>query len=53
MDGLAKTHFLNARARRSNKSVGDATGLTGIGVHLVEIAPGDLSTEHHVHHFED
>ena len=53
MDALAKTHFLNPRARRSNKSLGDATGLTGIGVHLIEIAPGDLSTEHHVHHFED
>ncbi|WP_299646899.1 cupin domain-containing protein [uncultured Jannaschia sp.] len=53
MAGLAKTHFLNGRARRVNKSLGDATGLKGIGVHLVEIAPGDLSTEHHVHHFED
>ena len=53
MEGLAKTHFLNPRARRINKSLGDATGLTGIGVHLIEVAPGDLTTEHHVHHHED
>lgn len=53
MDGLQKTHFLNARARRVNKSLGDATGLTGLGIHLIEVAPGDLTTEHHVHHHED
>ncbi|MEO0362142.1 MAG: cupin, partial [Pseudomonadota bacterium] len=28
MEGLAKTHFLNADARRTNKSLGDLTGLT-------------------------
>jgi len=53
MQGLAKTHFLNGRARRLNKSLGDATGLTGLGIHLIEVASGDLSTEHHVHHHED
>ncbi|SDZ13910.1 hypothetical protein SAMN05444004_106188 [Jannaschia faecimaris] len=44
MQGLAKTHFLNPRARRINKSLGDATGLTGLGIHLIEVAPGDLSS---------
>lgn len=53
MEGLAKTHFLNSGARRVNKSLGDATGLTGIGIHLIEVAPGDVTTEYHVHHFED
>ncbi|WP_179380490.1 cupin domain-containing protein [Jannaschia marina] len=53
MEGLAKTHFLNPRARRINKSLGDATGLTGLGIHLIEVAPGDLTTEHHVHFYED
>lgn len=53
MQGIAKAHFLNERARRVNKSLGDATGLTGLGIHLIEVAPGDLSTEHHVHHHED
>ncbi|CTQ50301.1 cupin domain-containing protein [Jannaschia donghaensis] len=53
MEGLAKIHFLNPRARRENRSLGDATDLSGLGVHLIDVAPGDLSTEHHVHHFED
>ena len=53
MDGLAKTHFLNDNARRTNKSLGDATGLTGLGFHLIEVEPGRESTELHAHRFED
>ncbi|MBL4626559.1 MAG: cupin domain-containing protein [Roseicyclus sp.] len=53
MEGLAKSHFLNSDARRINKSLGDATGLTGLGIHLIEVAPGDETTEYHVHHYED
>lgn len=53
MDGLAKVHFLNPGARRINKSLGDVTGLTGLGIHLIEVAPGDETTEYHLHHFED
>ena len=53
MEGTAKTHFLNDRARRVNKSLGDAGGLTGIGVHLIEVDPGDMTTEHHTHYHED
>ncbi|MEC9247203.1 MAG: cupin domain-containing protein [Pseudomonadota bacterium] len=53
MKGLSKTHFLNPDARRVNKSLGDLTGLTGIGVHLIEVEPGFETTEHHLHHFED
>ena len=53
MEGLSKSHFLNPDARRINKSLGDATGLTGIGVHLIEVPPDCESTEFHVHHFED
>ena len=48
-----KRHFLNDGARRRNRSLGDATGLTGLGIHLIEVAPGDASTEHHRHHHED
>ena len=33
--GIEKQHFLNDNARRRNTSLGDLTGLTGIGVHLV------------------
>lgn len=53
MEGLAKIHFLNEDARRTNKSLGDMTGLTGLGFHIVEVAPGYHTTEEHVHHFED
>lgn len=53
MEGLAKTHFMNPNAKRINKSLGDATGLQNIGVHIIEVAPGDDSTEHHVHYHEE
>lgn len=53
MDGLHKTHFLNPNAVRINKSLGDRTGLTGLGFHLIEVAPGHDTTEHHVHYHED
>jgi len=52
-EGLRKAHFLNANAVRINKSLGDATGLTGLGVHMIEVEPGHETTEHHVHHHED
>lgn len=53
MEGLRKTHFLNPKARRVNKSLGDMTGLTGLGFHIIEVEPGDETTEHHLHHHED
>ncbi len=53
MEGIAKTHFLNADAKRINKSLGDATGLTGLGIHIIEVEPGSETTEYHVHYFED
>ena len=53
MQGLAKTHFLNPNAQRVNKSLGDVTGLTGLGFHIIEVEPGHETTEYHVHHFED
>jgi len=49
----AYTHPLNPAARRRSISLGDATGLTLLGVHLTVIAPGDLSTESHRHEFCD
>ncbi len=48
-----KTHFLNPNARRRNISLGDMTGLTGLGFHIIEVDPGHETTEHHVHHHED
>lgn len=53
MAGLDKTHFLNTNARRNNKSLGDATGLSGFGFHIIEVQPGHETTEHHVHYHED
>ncbi|MEX3015840.1 cupin domain-containing protein [Gymnodinialimonas hymeniacidonis] len=53
MEGLEKVHFRNPNAKRINKSLGDATGLTGLGIHLIEVAPGDETTEYHVHYHED
>ncbi len=53
MDGLAKTHFLNENAKRINKSLGDATGLTNLGIHVIEVEPGHETTEFHVHYYEE
>ena len=53
MEGLDKTHFLNPNAVRINKSLGDLTGLTGLGFHIIEVQPGHETTEYHVHHHED
>jgi len=52
-EGISKTHFLNDNAKRINKSLGDLTGLTGIGFHIIEIQPGHESTEFHKHYHED
>ena len=53
MEGLAKTHFQNPNAQRINKSLGDLTGLTGLGIHVIEVEPGFETTEYHVHYIED
>lgn len=53
MPGTQKVHFLNPNGRRLNKSLGDATGLTGLGVHHIEVPVGADSTEQHVHLVED
>lgn len=51
--GLKKTHFLNEKAQRVNKSLGDLTGLTGLGFHIIEVQPGFATTELHKHYHED
>ncbi|MFT4561658.1 MAG: putative cupin superfamily protein [Gammaproteobacteria bacterium] len=52
-EGTQKAHYLNPKARRINKSLGDLTGLTGFGIHIIEVNPGDDTTVLHVHHHED
>ncbi len=53
LEGVRKTHLLNQKAKRRNMSLGDLTGLTGFGFHIIEVEPGDETTEHHRHHHED
>ena len=53
MEGVSKQHFLNPNARRTSKSLGDLTGITGFGFHIVEVPPECESTEYHLHKFED
>ena len=52
-EGTRKTHFRNPNAKRINKSLGDMAGLTGFGFHIIEVEPGDETTEHHLHYHED
>ena len=46
-------HFLNPGAIRYTRSLGDATGLQTLGVHLVRLKQGDDSTEYHFHHQDE
>lgn len=46
-------HFLNPGAVRYTRSLGDACGLSAIGVHLVRLKQGDASTEYHFHHQDE
>ena len=50
MKEVPKAHRLNARAVRNGKSLGDAVGMNDMGIHLVRIKPGDLTTEYHTHY---
>jgi len=53
LDGTPKTHFLNENAKRLNKSLGDLTGISGFGFHIIEVQPGHHTTEFHKHHHEE
>ena len=53
IQGDRKSHFLNENATRVNKNLGDITGLTGFGFHIIEVEPGRDTTEYHVHQYED
>jgi uncharacterized cupin superfamily protein len=46
-------HFLNPGAIRYTRSLGDACGLSSLGVHLVRLKKGDVSTEYHFHHQDE
>ncbi len=53
MSGEKRIHFLNPNAVRINKSLGDAVGLTQLGVHIISVKPGHDTTEYHKHYYEE
>ncbi|MGQ4878660.1 cupin domain-containing protein [Billgrantia sp. LNSP4103-1] len=53
LEGVRKVHFLNADAVRVNKSLGDAVGMTQLGIHQISVPPGHFSTEYHCHRYEE
>lgn len=53
MQGQVKAHALNPNAVRTSKSLGDAVGLTQLGVHMVTVMPGRDTTEYHRHWYEE
>ena len=53
MEAVASPHPLNPNALRLRKSLGDATGLTQLGFHRIELMPGRDSSEYHYHHYEE
>lgn len=53
MEAVARPHPLNPNALRLRKSLGNATGLTRLGVHRIELPPGRDSSEYHRHLYEE
>ncbi|WP_104202850.1 cupin domain-containing protein [Billgrantia saliphila] len=53
LEGVRKVHLLNAQAVRINKSLGDAVGMTQLGIHMISVPPGHFSTEYHCHRYEE
>ncbi|QVN21635.1 cupin domain-containing protein [Burkholderia pyrrocinia] len=49
MEPERSVHPLNENAIRQKRSLGDATGLTQLGFHLMTLMPGHESTEYHRH----
>lgn len=53
MPATLSIHPLNPNGVRHRRSLGDATGLTQIGVHRIELQPGHDSSEYHRHLYEE
>ena len=49
----ARKHPLDATLVRHTRSLGDAVGLSTMGVHLVRLAKGGTSAVHHRHHQDE
>lgn len=48
-----RVHALDPGVVRHNRSLGDAAGLKTLGVHLVRLRPGCVSTVYHFHHHDE
>jgi uncharacterized cupin superfamily protein len=46
-------HAFNHNGSRQTRSLGDACGMSQLGVHLVRLLPGRESTEYHSHHHDE
>ena len=53
MPGHEKTHFLNPRAKRVTKPLGDLGGLQHLGFHLITLPVGSVASEFHRHVCEE
>ncbi|MEL7150258.1 MAG: cupin domain-containing protein [Pseudomonadota bacterium] len=53
MPNKLRTHFLNENAQRRERALGKAAGMEEVDFAIVEIYPGDESTEHHKHYHEE
>ena len=53
MEAQVRPHTLNPNAIRLRKSLGDPTGLTQLGAHLITLMPGHESSEYHRHLYEE
>lgn len=56
ISGLAETSFihpLNANAVRHTRTLSKISGLKNLGVHLVRVEPGHVTTEYHRHLAEE
>ena len=49
MPGHETTHFLNPRAKRVTKPLGDLGGLQNLGFHLITLPVGSVASEFHRH----
>ena len=49
MPGHETTHFLNPRAKRATKPLGDLGGLQHLGFHLITLPFGSVASEFHRH----
>ncbi|MEK6592694.1 MAG: cupin domain-containing protein [Pseudomonadota bacterium] len=49
----ARVHALDSSSVRHTRSLGDATGLSSIGIHRVRLTPGRTSSVYHFHHHDE